>query len=104
MWMVRAEVSCLDSRGQVAAERGHDLSDSIDSLFDALGDRRTRAFGIRGRASVPATQSNGSGQLFGYSVHIAADLGNTVGIVKPLGLLQVIPQLVNPALVFCLGL
>jgi hypothetical protein len=104
VWIVTAEVSCLDSRGQVAAERRHDLSDSVDSLFDPLGDGRTRPFGLGRTASIPAAESDGNGQLLGYRVHLAAGPGSTVGIVKPFRLLQIVPQLNNPALVFCLGL
>ena len=40
-------------------------------------------------APVPAAESNGNGQLFGYGVHLAAGLGSTVGIVKPLGVFQI---------------
>ena len=101
--IVGAEVSRLDSRGQVAAERGDDLRDSVDSLFDPLGDGRTRPFGFRRRAPVPAAESDGSGQLLGYGVHLATVLGSTVEIVKPLRLLRIFPQIVNAALVFCLG-
>ncbi len=46
MWIVGAEVSRLNSRSQVAAKHGHDLSDSVDSLFDPLGDGRARPLGI----------------------------------------------------------
>jgi hypothetical protein len=35
---VRAVISPLHSRGQGAVERGHDLRDSVDNLFDPLGD------------------------------------------------------------------
>ncbi len=102
--IVGAEVSRLDSRGQVAAERGDDLSDSVDSLLDPLGDGRTRPFGFGRRAPVPAAESDGSGQLLGYAVHLAAGPGSTVEIVKPLRLLRIFPQLVNAAPVFSLGL
>src|SRR6266513_2602591 len=104
VWTIRAEVSRPDSRGQVAAERWDDLRDSVDSLFDPLGDGCKRPFGFGRRAPVPAAKSDGSGELLGYGVYLAASSGSTVGIVKPLGLLKVVSQLVNPALVFCFGL
>ena len=63
--IVGAEVSRLDSGGKVPAERGDDLSDSDDSLFYPLGDGRTRPFGFRRRAPVPAAESDRGGELVG---------------------------------------
>jgi hypothetical protein len=102
--IVRAEVSRLDSRGQVVAERGEDVCDSVDSLFDPLGHGRARPLSFGRRPPVPAAESDGSGQLLGYHVHLGTGAGSTVGIVKPRRLLQIVSQLVNPLPVFCLGL
>jgi hypothetical protein len=42
--------------------------------------------------------------LFDYGIHLAAGPGSRVGIVKPLSLLRILPQVVNAALVLGLGL
>ena len=46
MRVVGAEVSRHDSRGQVTAQRGNDLSDSVDTRFDLLRDGRTPVIGF----------------------------------------------------------
>ncbi len=104
MRIVGAKISRFDPRGQVATERGNDLCDPLDTLLDPLGDGRTRPLCIRRGPTIPASKSNGSRQLFGYGIQLAAGPGSPLGIVKSLSLLRILPQLVNPLLVFCLGL
>jgi hypothetical protein len=103
--IVGAEISRFDPRGQVAAERWDDLCDPLDCFFDPLSNYGTRPLCTRRSPTIPASKSNGSyHQLLGYGIHLASGHGSPVGIVKPLSFLQIVPQLVNPALVFCLGL
>lgn len=98
--LVGAKVSGLDSRCQVAAERWHDFSDSIDRLFDPFGDRRTRPFGFGRRAPVPTAESDGGGEVAGNRAYLVVSLGLPLRIVASLCLVQVLPQLVESTFIF----
>src|SRR6266436_591543 len=97
MRVVGTEISGLDSDGQVAAERRDYFSDLFDGDLDALGDRRTRSFGLRAGPARPSAQASGASQLPDNDVQFVLRLGDPLWFIKSLGLLQILAQLRHSA-------
>src|SRR5262245_65981744 len=85
-------------------ERWNCLADLLNCIFYTLCDSRTRSFGVRGGLAVPAAQSDGRCKIVRDRLHLVLGLGLPLRIFESLCFVQLLAQLVEPALIFCFRL
>jgi hypothetical protein len=102
--IIGAEVTSFDPGSQVVTEGWDCVADFLDGIFDTFCYSRTRSFGVRGSLAVPAPQSDGGCKIVRDRLHLILRLGVALRIFESLCLVQLLAQLVEPALIFCFRL
>src|SRR6266496_4854295 len=85
--------------------KGRDcVVDFLDGFLNTFSHGRPRSFGIRGSLAVAAPDPHRGGETVGNRLHLVLSLGPTRRIVESLCFVQISPNLLEPAFIFCFRL
>jgi hypothetical protein len=99
--IIGAKVSSFDPSGQVVPQRRDCLAGFLDGFLNTFGHGRARSFGVRGSPAVPAPDADRGGEMVGNRLQLVLNRGPPLRVVESFCLVQLLPQIIDPAFVFC---